>query len=131
MKRKSRSSHAEPRESSRRSFLRWSGRLAAGSALAGIAIPHVHAAEDNTIRLALIGCGGRGSGAVGNALSAPGGPVKLVAMADLFQDRLHGSHKALSQQFGAKIDVPPSGSSSGSTPIGRRSIACAPATWRC
>jgi hypothetical protein len=33
-------------------------------------------------------CGGRGGGAVGNALSAPGGPVKLIAMADLFQDRL-------------------------------------------
>ena len=71
--------------------------MAAGSALAGVAIPHVHAAEDNTIRLALIGCGGRGSGAVVNAFESPNGPVKLVAMADLFENRLEGSHKALSQ----------------------------------
>jgi len=40
--------------------------------LAGVAIPHVHAGEDNTIRLALIGCGGRGSGAAANAMSAGG-----------------------------------------------------------
>ena len=107
MKRESRSSQEEPRKSSRRSFLGWSGRLAAGSALAAVAIPPVHAAEDNTIRLALIGCGGRGSGAVANALSTPSGPAKLVAMADVFEDRLSGSHKALSSQFGAMIEVPP------------------------
>lgn len=94
---------------SRREFLKNTGRFAAASALAGIALPHVHAGEDNTIRLALIGCGGRGSGAVANAMSAgglvlgddggtkraalsgAGGPVKLVAMADLRQDRLDQS----------------------------------------
>ena len=93
--------------SPRREFLKSTARIAAATALAAGAVPHVHAAEDNTIRLALIGCGGRGSGAVGNALSAPGGPVRLVAMADLFQDRVAGSHKALSSQFGTSIDVPP------------------------
>ena len=45
---------------SRREFLKQSGRIAAASALAGMIVPHVHAAEDNTIRVALIGCGGRG-----------------------------------------------------------------------
>jgi hypothetical protein len=90
----------------RREFLSDAARIAAVSALAGVAIPHVHAGEDNTIRLALIGCGGRGSGAVGNALSAPGGPVTLVAMADVFADRLQGSYKALRNQFGEKITVP-------------------------
>ena len=94
-------------QSSRREFLQWSGKLAAGSALAGVAIPHVHAAEDNTIRLALIGCGGRGSGAAANAFEATGGPVKLVAMADIFENRLNGSHKALSKQYADKVDVPP------------------------
>ena len=94
-------------DSSRREFLRWGGKVAAASALAGVAIPHVHAAEDNTIRLALIGCGGRGSGAVGDAMQAPGGPVKLVAMADLFPDRLAASHRALSKEFADRIDVPP------------------------
>ena len=56
----------------RREFIKNTARFAAASALAGVAIPHVHAAEDNTIRLALIGCGGRGSGAVANAMSAGG-----------------------------------------------------------
>ena len=92
--------------SSRRAFLKTTGQAAAASALAGVAIPHVHAAESNTIHLALIGSGSRGSGAVGNALSAPGGPVELVAMADLFPNRLTASHKALSKQFGDKIKVP-------------------------
>jgi predicted dehydrogenase len=92
---------------SRRDFLKQTGGAAAVAALAGVAVPPVHTGENNTIRLAIVGCGGRGSGAVANALSAPGGPVKLVAMADLFEDRLKGSHAALSAQFGNKIDVPP------------------------
>ena len=80
-------SNAQPKPVSRRDFVKWGGTLAAGSALAGVAIPHVHAGEDNTIRLALIGCGGRGSGAVGNAMNSSKGPVKLVAMADLVESR--------------------------------------------
>ncbi len=100
-------SSARVPSSSRRAFLRQTGRVAAASALAGTIIPHVHAAEDNTIRLAIIGCGPRGSGAVKNALDAPGGPVKLIAMADIFQDKLERSHKALTKEFPEKIDVPP------------------------
>lgn len=109
---------------SRREFLKTTGRLAAASALAGVAVPHVHAAEDNTIRLALIGCGGRGSGAVANAMSAgglvlgddggtkraagtgAGGPIKLVAMADLRQDKMDQSFLALKQALGDWIEVP-------------------------
>ncbi len=90
----------------RREFLKNTGRIAAGSALAGIAIPRVHAAEDNTIKLALIGCGGRGSGAVGNAMNSAHGPVKLVAMADIVERRLTASHKNLSNKFGDRVDVP-------------------------
>lgn len=95
-----------PSNPSRREFLEVTGKAAALSALAGVALPHVHAAVDNTIRLAIVGCGGRGTGAVGNALSAPGGPVKLIAMADVFEDKLARSHQALSDQFGEKVDVP-------------------------
>jgi predicted dehydrogenase len=91
---------------SRRDFLKKAGRVAATSALAGMAIPHVHAAENNTIQLALIGSGGRGSGAVGNAFSACGGPIKLVAMADVVDERLDGSYTNLKKQFGDRIDVP-------------------------
>jgi len=93
-------------DSSRRDFLKWSGGVAAASALAGVAIPAVHAAEDNTIRLALIGCGGRGSGAVRDAMESPNGPVKLVAMGDLFKERLDASYKNLKQMFPDRVDVP-------------------------
>ena len=92
----------------RREVLKTGGKVAAASALAGVAVPAVHAAEDNTFRLALIGTGSRGSGAVGNAIAAAGDrPIKLVAMADIQENRLKASHKALSSRFGDKIDVPP------------------------
>ena len=91
---------------SRREFLQNTGRTAAASALvAGLAIPRVHAAEDNTIQVALIGCGGRGTGAASNALSVPNGQTKLVAMADVFENKLNSSYKNL-QRFGDKFDVP-------------------------
>ena len=96
-----------PSPGSRRVFLKQSGSFAAGAALSGVTIPRVHAAEDNTIRLAQIGCGPRGSGAVGNAMKAPGGPVKLIAMADIFRDKLDRFHTALRNEFGDRIDVPP------------------------
>ena len=84
---------------SRREFLKRTGKVAAVGALAGAAVPRVHAAEDNTIRLALIGCGGRGSGAVANAISSPNGPAQLVAMADIAKEKLDASYRALSGHF--------------------------------
>jgi predicted dehydrogenase len=77
------------------------------SALAGVALPPVYAAEGDPIKLALVGCGGRGTGAVVDAFSTTGGPVKLVAMADLFENRLKGSLGHLSNNHKAKVDVPP------------------------
>ncbi len=91
---------------SRRTFLKTSGGVAAASALAGAAVPRVHAAEDNTIRVVLIGCGGRGTGAAANAMSVKQCPVKLVAMADVFENRLASSFKNLKRNFAAKMDVP-------------------------
>jgi len=91
---------------SRRTFLNQTTRAGVASTLLAGAVPHVHAGEDNTIRLALVGCGGRGTGATANALSVENGPIKLVAMADVFTDRQATSYKALSQQFSDKIDVP-------------------------
>jgi predicted dehydrogenase len=107
MKRKRQSAEAAPRKSSRREFIKQSSVVAASTALAGLALPAVHAAEDHTIRLALIGCGGRGTGAVRDALSVSGEPVELHVMADLIETRLEQSHQALRQQFSGKIDVPP------------------------
>jgi predicted dehydrogenase len=86
---------------SRRDFLKRSSTLAAAAALA----PSMFAAGDETLKLALIGCGGRGSGAASQALSTSG-PVKLVAMADVFKDRLDDSYNALKSQHSDRVDVP-------------------------
>ena len=107
MKRKPSVLPVSPESPSRRDFVKWSGGLAVGTALAGLAPPRVHAAEENTIRLALIGCGGRGNGAVANAFAAPGGPVKLVAMADIHERKLAASHASLSKLDPQKVDVAP------------------------
>ena len=83
---------------SRRDFLKSTGKIAAATALAGVFVPPVHAGEDNTIRVAVIGCGGRGTGAAVDAMSVKHGPVKLVAMADVFKDRLDDSVKNLKEE---------------------------------
>ena len=54
-------SHIANNGLSRRDLIKTSGAAAAASVLAGVAIPHVHAGESNEIRIALVGCGGRGS----------------------------------------------------------------------
>jgi predicted dehydrogenase len=97
------SAHAD----SRRDFLKCAGGSLAGAALAGVAIPAVHAAENGPIKLALVGCGGRGTGAVADACATTGGPVKLVAMADLFENRQKSSLERLQKPLGDKVDVTP------------------------
>jgi predicted dehydrogenase len=92
---------------SRREFIKTSGKSAAFSALATVAIPPVHATGSDLIQIALIGCGGRGGGAAANALSVKRGPVKLVAMADLFPERLASDLNKLKQNFPSQVDVPP------------------------
>ncbi len=93
---------------SRREFLKNTGRVAAATTLVSAAAPTVHAAEENTIKVALIGCGGRGTGAAQNALSVNNGPIQLVAMADVFENRLKSSYAALAgnQSLASKVDVP-------------------------
>jgi predicted dehydrogenase len=95
---------------SRRDFAKNAGRIAAAGALAGVAVPHVYAQESNTIQIALVGCGGRGTGAVGNAFTAASatnkGPLKVVSMADVFESRLSSSYKSLKAGHNEKIDVP-------------------------
>jgi predicted dehydrogenase len=92
--------------SSRRDFIKTGGQAAALSVLANVAIPAVHAAGSDLIQIALIGCGGRGGGAAANALSVKRGPVKLVAMADVFPERLATDLKNLQQRFSSQVDVP-------------------------
>ncbi len=92
----------------RREFLKNTGQVAAASALVSVGTTYAYAGEDNTIQVALIGCGGRGTGAVANALKANQGPVKLVAMADVFDNRLKVSLNSLknNKDLAAQIDVP-------------------------
>ncbi|HTU24948.1 MAG TPA: Gfo/Idh/MocA family oxidoreductase [Pirellulales bacterium] len=91
----------------RRAFLNLRKPLVGAATLAGgLALYRsVHAAGDDTIKIALIGCGGRGTGATNQALSTSG-PVKLVAMADAFDDRLQKSLTTLKRLQGERVDVP-------------------------
>src|SRR5436190_16969007 len=96
-----------PASVTRRSFLQTSTKAFAAGAIAG-AIPieriALGASPSDTLRIALVGCGGRGSGAADQALKTGPG-VKLVAMADVFKDRLDGSLKALQGQHKEKVEV--------------------------
>ena len=103
---------------SRRGFLKRSSSVLAGGALTAAISTRAHASGDETLKVALVGCGGRGTGAVAQALCTAG-PVKLWAMADVFANRLKASHKNLTsgqdarydlvahKGYGQKIDVPP------------------------
>jgi predicted dehydrogenase len=91
---------------SRRDLMKTGGQVAAVSALAGVALPQVHAGESNAIQIALVGCGGRGTGAIANALSTRNGPTRLVAMADVFPGRLADSYRQTRQAFERQVDVP-------------------------
>jgi len=88
----------------RREFLKHTGGALAAVSLASMSAA-VHAGEDNTIKIALVGCGGRGTGAAADAMSTAG-PTKLVALADVFEDRLAGSLGYISQSFASQVDVP-------------------------
>jgi predicted dehydrogenase len=90
----------------RRDVLKTAGKVAAVSALAGVALPAVHAGGNETIKIALVGCGGRGTGAALNALASPNGPTQLVAMADVFQDRLNSSYQQINRRHQKLVDVP-------------------------
>ncbi len=91
----------------RRDFLKSSATIATAGALAGVTLPNVFAAEDNTIRIALVGAGGRGSGAAKNALSVENAPTKLVAMADVFESKMKASYEGLMKDdVASRVDVP-------------------------
>jgi predicted dehydrogenase len=69
-------------------------------------MPRIYAAENNTIKVALVGCGGRGTGAASNALSVKNGPIKLVALADVFESRVARSYNNLIEGHTIRMDVP-------------------------
>jgi predicted dehydrogenase len=97
----------QPHSASRRGFLKSTGQIAAGPAIAGGILQGVHAAENNMIQVALVGSGGRGTGAARDALTVKNGPIKLIAIADVFEQRVARSYQALQnvlERQGANTD---------------------------
>jgi predicted dehydrogenase len=88
-------------ELTRRTFLKTTSTLAAAASLA----PGVFAAGDDTLKVALIGCGGRGAEAASQALTTAGA-VKLVAMADVAKDHLDAKYDAIKQIHPDRVEVP-------------------------
>src|SRR5206468_416587 len=95
-----------PNLPTRRQFLQATSGLAATTMLGGFRFPEVNVAGSDMIQVALVGCGGRGGGAAVNALSTKSGPIKLVAMADAFPDRLAATFKNLQGSVAGQMDVP-------------------------
>jgi len=98
---------AEKTKSSRRGFLKQSGSVALGASIASSLgkTPAVYAFGTDEIRVGLIGCGGRGSGAADQVLRAAPN-VRLVAMGDAFQDRLDASRATLMEKYKDAVQVP-------------------------
>ena len=95
---------SKPSSLNRRRFLQASAAAASSFTLAQA----VHAAGGETLRVGLIGCGGRGTGAATQALRADRG-VRLVAMGDAFEDKVTASLNQLQSdgEVRDKLDVPP------------------------
>ena len=98
---------SETKSASRRDFLKKSTIAAAGAALAGqFSVARMaHGAGADVIKVALIGCGGRGNGAANDCLNADPA-VKIVAVADAFEDRATGAARRLRDQFKDRVDLP-------------------------
>jgi len=90
----------------RRNFVKGTAALGVGAALASTGIAsRAYAQQADTIKVGLIGCGGRGTGAAQDAVGGSNG-VKITALADLFPDRLEGSANTLKNNLNDKFDVP-------------------------
>ena len=90
----------------RRNFLKGTTAAAAlgTMGLASMAPAPVHAAGSDTLKVALIGCGGRGSGAAGNAMKADSN-AKLTVLCDIFPDRIEGARRTLKNSLGEQFAV--------------------------
>ncbi len=112
---------SNPLSATRRDFLKTGTALVGGSLVGQLGLTSIaHAAGSGVIKIGLVGCGGRGTGAASQALAA-GKDIHLVAMGDAFSDRLEQSlHslKGLTHDSGgsAGSTCPPNAALSGSTP---------------
>ena len=104
---------SEKATATRRDFLKTSAGIAAGAAFTGALVRPAGAyiQGSDEIKIALIGCGGRGTGAASQALStaredlSTRGPVRLIAVADAFEDQAHGAVRNLKAEHGDRVDV--------------------------
>ncbi len=92
-------------DTTRREFIKSSGAVTSAAVLGSLGLnARVHAAGGDTIRLGMIGCGGRATGAAAEAMTADPG-VRLVAMCDIFLARVHQKRKLLQDQKGDQVQV--------------------------
>jgi predicted dehydrogenase len=101
-------SSATANQPTRREFLATGAAAAVGAGIAGsLDVAHAaHADGSDTIRIGLVGCGGRGTGAAADALGADKN-IALVAMGDTFGDRLQASLGNIKKAAGDKVQVTP------------------------
>lgn len=95
------------RSRSRRNFIKGSGMMLAGGAIVGNNLQiarGAHAFGSDRIKIGLVGCGGRGTGATIQALNTDG-EVRLVAMADVFENQLQTAYRTIKSKHADKIDV--------------------------
>jgi myo-inositol 2-dehydrogenase / D-chiro-inositol 1-dehydrogenase len=92
----------------RRDFLKASAAITAAAALTAPLVrpAGAYVSASDEIKIGLIGCGGRGTGAASQALSTKG-PVKLVAVADAFEDQAHRAIQNLKKEHSDRVDVKP------------------------
>ncbi len=93
---------------SRRKFISSSAQIAAAGTVGAVSLPNIawgyHNSVNDTLKIGLVGCGGRGTGAVLNACNADSN-VEVSALADAFVDRIDSCHKNLTKQIPDKLKV--------------------------
>ncbi|MDM1293115.1 Gfo/Idh/MocA family oxidoreductase [Sphingobacterium sp. N143] len=88
----------------RRDFIKTSAVVAGGAMLSSLPLSGAYAAGSDVIKIALVGCGGRGTGATFDALNS-GMNIKVVALADAFKDNLDSTYNTLKEKWKDKIEV--------------------------
>jgi myo-inositol 2-dehydrogenase/D-chiro-inositol 1-dehydrogenase len=92
------------KKTTRRTFVAQSGSMAAGVAVAP-SLSSFHVSGSDEIKVAVIGCGGRGSGAAAQIMNSKGN-TRIIAVADAFPDKAAGRVGQLKKRYGEKVDVP-------------------------
>ncbi|HID74698.1 MAG TPA: Gfo/Idh/MocA family oxidoreductase, partial [Planctomycetaceae bacterium] len=95
------------RHSHRRQFLKTSAAASGAALAAGLGVQRAaHAAGSDILKVGLVGCGGRGTGAAANALTADPN-CQLIALADVFPEKMESTLKSVKKRFGDRVTVDP------------------------